>query len=459
MCFTGDTRVKLLNGTTPTFEELVEMEKENPGQEYWVYSRDENGNIVPGKATNPRITGYKTEIMQLEFDDDSIIKCTPDHLIMLKDGSYKEAQDLTEEDSIMPLYYKQNTNECYINKDREMVFDVDNKWKFTHRIVMENLEPEKNVPGQAVHHKDSNYLNNDPKNLCWMATLDHNKYHLIKYNTSPEKSERNKVLHQQGVYTHTYFGNNGYNGSQLQKEHIRKSYENNEQRRELNRQIMINYNHTQKNKDSTIALNKREDIKILQTRSKLINSGRALIALGYVLSENLLKNNEELKDKITRVPTLKSINKYFSNIEEYIMICNKEKIDDITLSKLLINENIINNRKQSNIKTKSNQILKVLKYLLENNIEITENNYMNCRKNIDSKSPRYENIGLYFSSINEAVEKAKYYNHKIISKKIIKLDNPIPVYDLTVEEYHNFAICCNDNSGIFVHNCEYETLI
>ena len=84
---------------------------------------------------------------------------------------------------------------------------------------------------------------------------------------------------------------------------------------------------------------------------------------------------------------------------------------------------------------------------------------MNCRKNIDSKSPRYENIGLYFSSINEAVEKAKYYNHKIISKKIIKLDNPIPVYDLTVEEYHNFAICCNDNSGIFVHKWEYETLI
>lgn len=40
------------------------------------------------------------------------------------------------------------------------------------------------------------------------------------------------------------------------------------------------------------------------------------------------------------------------------------------------------------------------------------------------------------------------YNHKVKSIQIIKLDSTIPVYDLTVPKYHNFAV-----GGVFVHNC------
>jgi DNA gyrase/topoisomerase IV subunit B len=42
--------------------------------------------------------------------------------------------------------------------------------------------------------------------------------------------------------------------------------------------------------------------------------------------------------------------------------------------------------------------------------------------------------------------------NRIINKQIVTLDHLIPVYDITVEEYHNFAL----NSGVFVHNCDAD---
>ncbi len=45
--------------------------------------------------------------------------------------------------------------------------------------------------------------------------------------------------------------------------------------------------------------------------------------------------------------------------------------------------------------------------------------------------------------LKEAIEN---YNHKI--KEIIKLNTKIDVYDLEVEETHNFAL----GNGVFVHN-------
>lgn len=40
-------------------------------------------------------------------------------------------------------------------------------------------------------------------------------------------------------------------------------------------------------------------------------------------------------------------------------------------------------------------------------------------------------------------------NHKIKAIRYIRLDKPVPVYDLTVETHHNFAL----DAGVFVHNC------
>jgi hypothetical protein len=45
-------------------------------------------------------------------------------------------------------------------------------------------------------------------------------------------------------------------------------------------------------------------------------------------------------------------------------------------------------------------------------------------------------------------------NHKIKNIEIINLKEEIPLYDMSVEKYHNYALSC----GIFVHNC-YGTVV
>ncbi len=199
MCFTGDTKVKLLNGTTPTFEELVEMERQNPGQDYWVYSRDKDGNIVPGRGFNPRITQYVDKIAIVTLDNGSQIKCTIDHRFMNRDGKYVEAQDLKPGDSLMSLYTRINDNVAYNHKREQFYNSITNKWEFTHHMVLDYFEPKEDPTGYHRHHKDFDYLNNDPKNLKWMEVTKykrmHNKITTTKYNKSTIKRMRNTQLH------------------------------------------------------------------------------------------------------------------------------------------------------------------------------------------------------------------------------------------------------------------------
>lgn len=100
-CFTGDTQVALLDGTTPTLRELADRRD----KEFWVYSINAEGAIVPGRAHSARKTRNKANLVEVELDSGARIRCTPDHRFMLRNGSYKEAFLLSPGDSLMPLYY------------------------------------------------------------------------------------------------------------------------------------------------------------------------------------------------------------------------------------------------------------------------------------------------------------------------------------------------------------------
>lgn len=92
-CFVGDTLIVMADGTT---KKISEIQNGEPILSYNIgLSKTE---IEP--AINPRITKYVTEILEIELDNGTILKCTPNHRILLKDGSYKEARDLTEDDDL-----------------------------------------------------------------------------------------------------------------------------------------------------------------------------------------------------------------------------------------------------------------------------------------------------------------------------------------------------------------------
>ena len=412
LCFTGDTKVKMLNGKNKTFEELVEMEKRQPGREYLVYSMDANGEFVPGKAYAPRITSYVNELIHITIDNKFVIKCTPNHKFILRDGSEIEAKDLKEDMSLMPLYFKMFSE---FNSDSIYEYIKSNntgKYERTHR-VMANKSNEM-YSNLVCHHKDHNTLNNEPNNLQWMTEEEHNNYHLNIYNSLGIHGERISYLHKEtDTYKHCTFNDSGYNFSE-------------------------------KNKETTCLLNKREDVKLLQKRGLIIRCVCKLI-----------KENEEFNEtnfnkwRGNGVPFYKNLLQYFNSYDEIytIAIQNKYKYDlNEYKSKITYDKN----------KKARNSIARIVKKLLDNNLPIIGPYYEEHRT---SKSdPKWNNILKYYQNMEELIEYAKTYNHKVTKVEYKKLDVSIPVYNLTVEKYHNYAILDEDEKqSILVKNCDGAT--
>lgn len=105
-CFTGDTKVSLLNGTTPSFNELLNIY--GLDTTFDIMSCSKHGNLKPSKARNLGITGYVSELVEVTLDNNKVVKCTKDHQWLMKDGTFKRAEELCINDSLMPYYIRVN---------------------------------------------------------------------------------------------------------------------------------------------------------------------------------------------------------------------------------------------------------------------------------------------------------------------------------------------------------------
>src|SRR5688572_23339881 len=134
-CFTGDTKIKLLDGTEKTFAELARLKSD---EVFYVYSVDKNGRVVIGEGRNSRITRQQAELIELTLDTGARIRCTPDHRFMLRDGTYKVAQDLTEDDSLMPGYFEVVPIKEGLNKYLRILQPKTGEFEFVHHVPDES---------------------------------------------------------------------------------------------------------------------------------------------------------------------------------------------------------------------------------------------------------------------------------------------------------------------------------
>ena len=176
-CLTGDTRIPLLNGTNPTIRELAQRHDAGE-QEFWVYS-NKDGKVVPGRATRAWKTGTR-ETIEVKLDNGAVVRCTPDHLFMLRDGSYREAGSLAPGDSLMPLYRR------YLQQDQrggvyeQVKHPATGKWAWTHRLAAglgAGVKGHAGGTAMTSHHRDHDRLNNDPSNLEVLSWNEHLAHH------------------------------------------------------------------------------------------------------------------------------------------------------------------------------------------------------------------------------------------------------------------------------------------
>lgn len=140
ICLKGDTKVKLLDGTSPTIESLVGK------QDIWAYSTDESGTMIPAKIKKVFKTQETSKLIKLTFNDDSIVECTPEHKFLDRDTcQWVEAKDLVVGQSMLGVKLKvedsinlQVTSIEYVTYEQPIpvyCLNIDNPF---HSFVLDN---------------------------------------------------------------------------------------------------------------------------------------------------------------------------------------------------------------------------------------------------------------------------------------------------------------------------------
>jgi deoxycytidine triphosphate deaminase len=170
-CFRGDTRVALVDGTSPTLEELAR--RHEVGEIFWGYSIGQNGRMIVSLLDAPRFIG-RDSLLEVELDSGEKIHATPDHLFMRRDGRMASASELRPNDALMPLYRDlfRGYEEVYQPLDGFMyaTHRLADEWNLRNKIYAE-------VPGTHRHHMDFDRRNNRPTNLVRLGASEHIRLH------------------------------------------------------------------------------------------------------------------------------------------------------------------------------------------------------------------------------------------------------------------------------------------
>jgi len=190
-CFVGDTKVWLLDNSTPSFREMAE----NPDRYVGKYTLSINPitlEVEPDKIIEVKKTRENTSLVRVHLDNGEHLDCTPDHRFMLRNGLYKEAQYLEPNDSLMPFYTKLHKRGLtgYLG----VYNPKTNTWPYIHQLVAKSVLGYQKNKGDIVHHKWNkkkrifDKLDNDPFSLEVMESKKHKSYH-AKINIRKHKED------------------------------------------------------------------------------------------------------------------------------------------------------------------------------------------------------------------------------------------------------------------------------
>lgn len=174
VCISPDTLIPVLSGEEKTVLQLIEDHKN--GIKNYVYAIDEESKlIVPGEIEWAGFTRMNAKVVRVHLDNGKYIDCTPDHNFLTRDGEWVEAQNLTPNQSLMPLYTRLSA-EKYISGYTEVYHPGNGKWEMVHRLVSNHYGIKQR--GNVIHHIDLNKWNNNPENLDGsMSFFEHRGFH------------------------------------------------------------------------------------------------------------------------------------------------------------------------------------------------------------------------------------------------------------------------------------------
>ncbi|OGG73175.1 hypothetical protein A3A38_04725 [Candidatus Kaiserbacteria bacterium RIFCSPLOWO2_01_FULL_53_17] len=432
-CWSGDTKVALADGRSLSFIELIEENKR--GIQNFCYTMRDDGHVGVAPILNPRLTKHSAQVIKIILDSGDEQFCTPDHKFRLVDGSYVQAQRLTPQDSISPLYRKISRKGDGTQLDGyEMTFDPKAKrWMPTHVIAdIYNLAHGiySAKAGNHRHHLDFNKRNNDPTNIMRVSYEEHMAIHYTymegalhrpdvkqksieaKRTTEYRERARHKSLEKRALFS----------------ANAKKQWDNPAYKVFMTAKFLEFYNSNAgyRNRNNEL-LNKNQREYWARAQNRMAQSTR---------TQQFFASHPERKEELRTLAQTQ---------------WNDEQLRTWRsgVTKKQWTPEFRTRRTQAYNETYLRRGLAALHALWLKTGTVDAIAYDQLRKDTRDKTLiRLDSIlnrffGGDMTRLNEAVAN---YNHRIISMR--RVEEKMDVYDLEVAGTHNFALA----SGIFVHN-------
>lgn len=120
-CLRGNTKIKLLNGESVSIEYLFNNKDFYIGK--GVMSVGEDGSLEPTTIKDINLTRKNAKFLRITLNNGEYVDVTPDHRMMLRDGSFVEARELNVNDSLMP-YVPECNHKVVLIEELDVIEDA-----------------------------------------------------------------------------------------------------------------------------------------------------------------------------------------------------------------------------------------------------------------------------------------------------------------------------------------------
>ncbi len=482
-CFVGSTLVSTVEGAALTLQQLAE--DWTKGVQHFGYATDHAGDVTIVPLTHPRRTRCDVPLVEVSLDNGERLRCTPDHLFRLRDGSYRRADRLQSDDSLMPLNRRLTVRGESPGPGYEMVWaNGRERWEHTHHLADRwNLSTgaAHHAQGPVRHHVGFNKRNNDPRNLRRMTSDAHIALHaaqahrtLVPLWSDPEY--RARKLKSLSENAERLWQDPAYRA--LKSEQVKLQRQN----PELNARLLAGFQDwlASLSPDERQAIRTRIDEAqraywgVEEHRVAAASRATARFAAEPELAARLRElaiaqwSDEELRAWRSATTTAQwrepgrrerhgtVVREWWQEHPEHAdktraalqRNWNDPEFADKVLSGLRryrteVPSSIRSEKIREGIRKKALRLLN--QAMQDENVVVA---YERIRKESAPTAPDYMTLicDYYGGRVWEAEDAAANYNHRVLS--VTALDERADVYDLTVDDHHNFAL----EAGIFVHN-------
>lgn len=413
-CFVGSTPIPSTNGKIYRIDELDRMYQVGeamPNVLSWDASRR---TCVPGKILRAWETKKTNTLARVTLRSslngtDSVFECTPDHRFLLNDGTYVAASELVNGTAIRSMYGRYHEGlHC---RGYHQTLTENGKWEYTHRLFARQKYGK--VSGsEIVHHVDFDKLNNDPSNLLVCASKHvHNDLHAA-YNRI------NKV----------YVGANNPN------------YNNNVTFDQL---IEVASNCSDKDQ---VCIKLGVSSRVV---TRLVKEA-GMSWLEFV--DRHMPLNKCARNFLGCGVTIEDIKNYMYEVDP--LDTSSPKVGAYFGISSWAAQNIVKRAGFASWKEfRSSLIQQPADHEIVNAVQ-------ECGSIVNAWREKYRRvmgISRFQPLASRACKEAGMHvhsgagNHNVINVEIITLSEPVPVYDLEIDHYHNFAVG-SQVDAVYVHN-------